>query len=103
MAGFVLDRQISRQSLCPQTGAVPNAVEKNNERTTKKAQRGISLFAQGLRLGESRENVDLERVFSAFDEDPEIFQKNWSRPLLAAGQNLDRACEVVLESILRPN
>jgi len=40
---------------------------------------------------EAWENVDLEQVFNAFDEDPEIFQKNWLRPLLAAGLNLDRA------------
>jgi len=52
---------------------------------------------------EAGENVDLQQVFNAFDEDPEIFQKNWLGPLLAAGLNLDRACEVVLESILRPN
>ena len=30
---------------------------------------------------EAGENVDLEQVFNAFDEDPEIFQKNWLRPL----------------------
>src|SRR5215470_9546730 len=97
LASFLIGR-FPDKACARKQEAVPKAVEKNNERTTKKAQRGISLFAQGLRLGESRENVDLERVFSAFDEDPEIFQKNWLRPLLAAGLDLDRACEVVLES-----
>jgi hypothetical protein len=49
------------------------------------------------------ESVDLERVFRELDEDPEIFWKEWLSPLLAEGLHLDRACEVILESVLRPN
>ena len=72
------------------------------ERRKKHKEEFFSLFKDCVRM-KAGENVDLEQVFNAFDEDPEIFQKNWLRPLLAAGLNLDRACEVVLESILRPN
>ena len=72
------------------------------ERRKKHKEEFLSLLKDCV-LVEAGENVDLERVFSAFDEEPEIFKKNWLRPLLAAGLNLDRACEVVLESILRPN
>jgi len=48
-------------------------------------------------------NVDLEQVYKGFDEDPEIFQKDWLSPLLAEGLKLDRVCELVVESIFRPN
>jgi hypothetical protein len=49
------------------------------------------------------ENVALEQVFKAFDEEPEIFQKSWLQPLLAERLNLDGVCELVMESILCPN
>ena len=51
----------------------------------------------------TRENIDPEQVFRMFDQDPEIFQKSWLQPLLAEGVALDRVCELVLESIFRPN
>lgn len=69
----------------------------------KKQQDGFLTFLQDCVRMEAEENINLEQVFSAFDEDPEIFQQRWLRPLLAAGLALDRACEVVLESIVRPN
>jgi len=72
------------------------------ERRKKYKEEFFSLLKDCVRM-EARENVDLEQVFNAFDENPEIFQENWLRPLLAAGLNLNRACEVVVESILRPN
>ena len=57
-------------------------------------------YCDQIRVGEGDE---LEQVFRAFDEDPEIFQKNWLQPLLQEGITLDRVCELVLESLLRPN
>jgi hypothetical protein len=47
----------------------------------------------------ARESVELERVLSVFDNDPE----QWVEPLLAEGMNLDRIFELVVQSILRPN
>jgi len=52
---------------------------------------------------DSVEGVALEQVLRAFDQDPELFWKEWLRPLVAEGLNLDRACEIALESLLRPN
>jgi hypothetical protein len=49
------------------------------------------------------ESADLKQVFRELDEDPEIFWTEWLSPLLAEGLHLDRACEVVLETVLRPN
>ena len=72
------------------------------ERRKKSKEEFFSFLRDCVRM-DAGENVDLEQVLNAFDEDPEIFENNWLRPLLAAGLNLDRACEVVLESILRPN
>jgi len=53
------------------------------ERRKKHKEEFLSLLKDCVWM-EAEENVDLERVFGAFDEDPEIFQKNWLRPLLAA-------------------
>lgn len=47
--------------------------------------------------------VALEQVFRTFDRDPELFWKEWLRPLLAEGLDVERACEIALESVLRPN
>jgi hypothetical protein len=52
---------------------------------------------------EMNERVHLEQVFKAFDDDPEIFQRYWLRPLLAEGLNLDQIFELVAESIFCPN
>jgi hypothetical protein len=49
------------------------------------------------------ESFDLDRILTVFDQDPELFHQDWLRPLLAEGLSPDRACEVILESILRPN
>ena len=48
-------------------------------------------------------SVDADQVFREMDEDPETFWKEWLSPLVSEGLNLDRACEVVLEGVLRPN
>jgi hypothetical protein len=52
---------------------------------------------------DSGDCVVLEQVFRAVDQDPELFLKEWLRPLLAEGLDLDQAFEVALESVLRPN
>jgi hypothetical protein len=49
------------------------------------------------------ESVEADQFFREMDEDPEAFWKDWLSPLVAEGLNLDRACEVVLEGVLRPN
>ena len=69
----------------------------------KKQKRELLTLLEDCFQIEVGEDIDLEQVSKAFDEDPEIFQKNWLRPLVAEGVNLDRACELAVESILRPN
>jgi len=72
------------------------------EQRTRQKQELLTLLEDCVQI-EVGEDIDLEQVSKAFDEDPEIFQKNWLRPLIAEGVNLDRACELAVESILRPN
>ena len=72
------------------------------EQRKKQKQELLTLLEDCVQI-EVGEDIDLEQVSKAFDEDPEIFQKNWLRPLVAEGVNLDRACELAVESILRPN
>jgi len=72
------------------------------EQRKKQKQELLTLLEDCVPI-EVGEDIDLEQVSKAFDEDPEIFQKNWLRPLVAEGVNLDRACELAVESILRPN
>ena len=72
------------------------------EQRKKQKQELLTLLEDCFQI-EVGEDIDLEQVSKAFDEDPEIFQKNWLRPLVAEGVNLDRACELAVESILRPN
>jgi hypothetical protein len=69
----------------------------------KKQKRELLTLLEDCFQIEVGEDIDLEQVSKAFDEDPEIFQKNWLRPLVAEGVNLDRACELAVKSILRPN
>ncbi|HXY15982.1 MAG TPA: hypothetical protein VEI26_15910 [Terriglobales bacterium] len=69
----------------------------------KKQKKGLITFLEDCAPIEVGENVGLERLFEAFNEDPEIFQKNWLQPLLAEGLNLDSVYELVMESILCPN
>jgi hypothetical protein len=69
----------------------------------KKQKRELLTLLEDCFQIEVGEGIDLEQVSKAFDEDPEIFQKNWLRPLVTEGVNLDRACELAVESILRPN
>ena len=69
----------------------------------KKQKEDFLSFLKDCVQMEAGGNVDLDQVFNAFDEDPEMFQKKWLRPLLAEGLNLDRVCELVIQGILRPN
>jgi len=72
------------------------------EQRKKQKQELLTLLEDCFQI-KAGEDIDLEQVSKAFDEDPEIFQKTWLRPLVAEGVNLDRACELAVESILRPN
>lgn len=55
----------------------------------KKQKERVLTFRKDCAPIEVGENVDLEQVFKAFDEEPEILQKSWLRLLLAEGLNLD--------------
>jgi len=72
------------------------------EQRKKQKQELLTLLEDCVPI-EVGEDIDLEQVSKAFDEDPGIFQKNWLRPLVAEGVNLDCACELAVKSILRPN
>jgi hypothetical protein len=47
--------------------------------------------------------IALEELVKGSTEDPEAFLEEWLRPLLRQGLSIERAYEVVIESVLRPN
>jgi hypothetical protein len=57
------------------------------------------------RLGreDMREIVALEEFVKGSSENPEVFLEEWLRPLLRQGLSLERAYEVVIEIVIRPN
>jgi hypothetical protein len=72
----------------------------------QKKQRELEEFISFLKHCDEMEigaEVKLEQVFRAFDDDPEIFQRYWLRPLLGEGLNLDQIFELVAQSIFCPN
>jgi hypothetical protein len=52
---------------------------------------------------EMPEIIALEELVKGSTEDPEAFLEEWLRPLLRQGLSIERAYEVVIESVLRPN
>jgi hypothetical protein len=60
-------------------------------------------FLKNCNLIDVKDDIDFAQVLEAFSDDPEVFHRQWLQPLLAEGLNLDRACEVALQSIFRPN
>lgn len=76
---------------------------KNRERMKEQRKKEFLTFLKECLPIELGKNVDLEKVYKAFDEDPEVFQRNWLLPLLEEGLKLDRVCELVVESFFRPN
>ena len=69
----------------------------------RKQKREFLTFLKECLSVDIAKNVDLERVYKAIDEDPEVFRDKWLVPLLAEGVSLDQVCELVVESIFRPN
>lgn len=45
----------------------------------------------------------LEQLVTGSTENPEAFLEEWVRPLLRQGLSMERAYEVVIESVLQPN
>jgi hypothetical protein len=56
-----------------------------------------------LEREDMRELVALEEFVKGSSENPEVFLEEWLRPLLRQGFSLERAYEVVIESVIRPN
>jgi len=49
------------------------------------------------------EIIALEELVKGSSENPEAFIEEWLRPLLRQGLSVERAYELVIESVLRPN
>ena len=60
-------------------------------------------FLERLYQQELSEIIALEELVKGSTEDPEAFLEEWLRPLLRQGLSIERAYEVVIESVLRPN
>ena len=60
-------------------------------------------FLERLSQEEVPELIALEELVKGSSEDPEAFLEEWLRPLLRHGLTIERAYEVVIESVLRPN
>jgi hypothetical protein len=60
-------------------------------------------FLERLSREEMPEIIALEELVKGSSEDPEAFLEQWLRPLLREGLSIERAYEVVIESVLRPN
>jgi hypothetical protein len=60
-------------------------------------------FLERLSQEELPEIIALEELVKGSTEDPEAFLEEWLRPLLRQGLSIERAYEVVIESVLRPN
>jgi len=60
-------------------------------------------FLERLSQEEMTEIIALEELVKGSTEDPEAFLEEWLQPLLRQGLSIERAYEVVIESVLRPN
>ena len=60
-------------------------------------------FLERLGQEELPEIIALEELVKGSTEDPEAFLEEWLQPLLRQGLSIERAYEVVIESVLRPN
>ena len=60
-------------------------------------------FLERLDQQELSEIIALEELVKGSTEDPEAFLEEWLQPLLRQGLSIERAYEVVIESVLRPN
>ena len=69
----------------------------------KKQKLDYRWFLERLEHKDMREILALEELVMGSTEDPEAFLEGWLRPLLRQGLSIERAYEVVIESVLRPN
>ena len=69
----------------------------------KKRNLDYGWFLERLSREEMPEIIALEELVKGSSEDPEAFLEQWLRPLLREGLSIERAYEVVIESVLRPN
>jgi hypothetical protein len=69
----------------------------------KKQKLDYRWFLERLEREDMREILALEELVMGSSEDPEAFLEEWLRPLLRQGLSIERAYEVVIESVLRPN
>ena len=69
----------------------------------KKQKLDYRWFLERLEHKDMREILALEELVMRSTEDPEAFLEGWLRPLLRQGLSIERAYEVVIESVLRPN
>jgi hypothetical protein len=60
-------------------------------------------FLERLSQEEMPEIMALEELVKGSSEDPEAFLEEWLQPLLRQGLSIERAYEVVIECVLRPN
>jgi len=70
---------------------------------SKKPKLDYHWFSERLEREDMREIVALEEFVRGSSEDPEAFLEEWLRPLLRQGLSIERAYEVVIESVIRPN
>jgi hypothetical protein len=69
----------------------------------KKQKLDYRWFLERLEHKDMHEILALEELVMGSSEDPEAFLEGWLRPLLRQGLSIERAYEVVIESVLRPN
>jgi hypothetical protein len=69
----------------------------------KKQKLDYRWFLERLEREDMREILALEEFVNGTTEDPEAFLEEWLRPLLRQGLSIERAYEIVIESVLRPN
>ena len=69
----------------------------------KKRNLDYGWFLERLSREEMPEIIALEELVKGSSEDPEAFLEQWLRPLLREGLSIERAYEVVIESVLQPN
>ena len=69
----------------------------------KKRKLDYRWFLERLEHEDMGEMIALEELVKGSSENPEAFVEEWLRPLLRQGLSIERAYELVLESVLRPN
>jgi hypothetical protein len=70
---------------------------------SKKPKLDYRWFLERLGREDRREIAALEEFVKGSSENPEFFLEEWLRPLLRHGLSLERAYEVVIESVIWPN